>query len=84
VRRQSFIKKRTAKENAIKERVARELRVPNWRTVMANNKYRADSLAAIANLIINKDQVFFDDDDKFGSAQSKLISNQPLPFSFAN
>jgi hypothetical protein len=32
-RRQSFIKKRTAKENAIKERVAaRELRVPNWRS----------------------------------------------------
>ena len=26
---------------------------------MANNKYRADNLAAIANLIINKDQVFF-------------------------
>jgi hypothetical protein len=57
-RRQSSIKKRTAKENAIKERVARELRVPNWRTVMANNKYRADNLAAIANLITNKDKVF--------------------------
>jgi hypothetical protein len=27
-------------------------------TVMANNKYRADNLAAIANLIINKDKVF--------------------------
>ena len=86
-RRQSFIKKRTAKENAIKERVARELRVPNWHTVMANNKYRADNLAAIANLIINKDQVFFDDDDdnnKLGAAPSNLISNQPLPFSLAN
>jgi hypothetical protein len=31
---------------------------------MANNRYRADNQAAIANLIINKDQVFFDDDDK--------------------
>jgi hypothetical protein len=82
-RRQSFIKKRTTKENAIKERVAREFRVPNWRTVMDNNKYRADNLAAIANLIISKDQVFFDDDNnnKFGAAPSKLISNQPLPFS---
>jgi hypothetical protein len=83
--RQSFIKKRTAKENAIKERVAaRELRVPNWCTVMANNKYRADNLAAIANLITNKDQVSFDDDNnKLGAAPSKLISNQPLPFSLA-
>jgi hypothetical protein len=53
-----FHQKRTAKEDAIKEHVARELRVPNWRTVMANNKYRADNLAAIANLIINKDKVF--------------------------
>jgi hypothetical protein len=52
---------------------------------MANNKYRADNQAAIANLIINKDQVFFDDDDnKFGAASSKLISNQTLPFSLAN
>jgi hypothetical protein len=52
---------------------------------MANNKYRADNLAAIANLIISKDQVFFDDDNnnKFGAAPSNLISNQPLPFSLA-
>ena len=48
-RRQSFIKKRTAKENAIKERMAREPLAPNWRTVKANNKYRADNLAEIAN-----------------------------------
>jgi hypothetical protein len=48
-RQQSFIKKRTAKENAIKERMAREPWAPNWRTVKANNKYRADNLAAIAN-----------------------------------
>jgi hypothetical protein len=48
-RRQSFIKKRTAKENAIKEHMAREPLAPNWRTVKANNKYRADNLAAIAN-----------------------------------
>jgi hypothetical protein len=52
---------------------------------MANNKYRADNQAAIANLIINKDRVFFDDDNnKFGAAPPKLISNQPLPFSLAN
>ena len=31
---------------------------------MANNKYRADNQAAIANLIINKDQVFYDNDNK--------------------
>ena len=48
-RRQSFIKKRTAKENAIKEHMAREPWAPNWRTVKANNKYRADNLAEIAN-----------------------------------
>jgi hypothetical protein len=67
VRRQSFIKKRTAKENAIKEHVAEN---SGFRTgvgtVMANDKYRADNLAAIANLITSKDQIFFDDDNKFG------------------
>jgi hypothetical protein len=52
---------------------------------MANNKYGADNLAAIANLITNKDQVFFDDDDNnVQTAPSKLISNQPLPFLLAN
>jgi hypothetical protein len=51
---------------------------------MANDKYRADNQAAFANLIINKDQVFFDDDNnKFGAAPPKLISNQPLLFSLA-